>query len=185
MEKISTYKKIKKRLFPAVSWIRTFVKTYILVDKLFIVRQQWRRDNATRDFRFNYPLTPDSVVLDFGGYTGEWAEKISKKYACSIYIFEPVKVFFDQAKEKFKDNPKIKLFNFGLSDADSHEAISISGVASSVFVGKKDTMIKLRDVKKVIDELHLKHVNLLKINIEGGEYKVLPRMIDAGLTSMC
>jgi FkbM family methyltransferase len=142
-------------------------------------------DNALFGLRYDYPLDAHSVVVDFGGYKGEWAQKIWDKYGCHIYIFEPLEEFFEQAKEKFRDNPKVHLYDFGISDADSTELISIDGLSSSQFVGERKVKVEFRDVSKVLKELDLKKINLLKINIEGGEFKVLPRMIQEDLINIC
>ncbi|MFZ2072138.1 MAG: FkbM family methyltransferase [Minisyncoccia bacterium] len=178
-------KKIKKFLFPIRHTLKVFWITKILKDKLFIIRQQFKADDYKFDLRCKYPLTENSVVFDFGGYKGEWAQRIWDKYYCNIYIFEPIKEFLDEAKEKFKGNKKIKFFNYGLSDKDEEQLISIDGVASSTFMGKRDTKIFLKDVKKVIEDLNIDRINLLKINIEGGEYVVLPSMIESELIKKC
>jgi len=178
-------KKIKKILWPYYNKLKTLLKIHIFKDKLFIARQEFRRDNAVRNLRYAYPLNRDSVVFDLGGYIGEWAEQIWKLYGCNIYSFEPVKKFYDTSVAKFKNNNKVHLFNFGLSDTDSMQMISIDGVSSSVFIGKRDTEIQLKDVKKVFDSLNIKRIHLLKMNIEGGEYQVLPRMIETGMIPLC
>lgn len=176
---------MKKRLHSFAEKIKTFIKRYVVVDELFIAREQFKLDNAERGLRYVYPLNQDSVVVDLGGYVGEWAERISTMYDCTIYIFEPVKEFADQAIQRFKDNKKVHIYTFGVSDKDEETTISLNGVASSVFVAGKGTSIKLRDIKTVFEELHIKNVDLLKMNIEGGEYAVLPRMIENDMISKC
>ncbi len=37
---------------------------------------KWRKANGDGTLRLNYPLTPDSVVFDLGGYVGDWAQQI-------------------------------------------------------------------------------------------------------------
>ena len=62
--------------------------------------QEWRQSGGDSIHRVNYDLSKDSLVFDIGGFKGEWSHTISKKYNCDIYIFEPVKTFFDQIKNK-------------------------------------------------------------------------------------
>jgi FkbM family methyltransferase len=87
---------------------------------------------------------------------------------------------------KFKDNPRVHLFSFGVSDRDGTEKINLHDNASSLFaVGTGSMDIKMRDAAAVIRDLQIKKIDLLKLNIEGGEFKVLPRMIECGLISLC
>ncbi len=165
--------------------IKSFWKTYVIRDEFFLAREQFKKDNAEQGLRYVYPLNGDSVVVDFGGYKGEWAKEIWDRYTPNIFIFEPLKDLFDEAVKKFQGNAKVKLYNFGLSDKDEKVMISLEGLASSVFQGKKETEVELKDVKEVFEELNLNKIDLLKINIEGGEFVVLPRMIESGLVDRC
>ena len=182
---VSLSKKIRKSFSSSANTAKAFIKTYIFVDKLFVIRQAFKENDMKSNLRCGYPLNENSIVFDLGGYKGEWAQRMWDLYHCTIYIFEPVKEFFEEASERFTGNQKVHLFNFGLSERDSEETISVNGVASSVFVGERNTIIQLKDVKGVIDSLNVQHIDLLKINIEGGEFKVLPRMIESGLIPLC
>lgn len=176
---------MKKKLYPLFDKFKVFVKTYIFVDPIFITTQKLKRDNILFNLRSAYPLTSDSIIFDLGGYLGEWSLEMFEKYHCTIYIFEPVKEFMDKAKAKFKNNIKIHFFDFGLSDKDSEELITNDNDASSIFTGKGNVHIQLKDVAKVMQDLKIQKVDLLKLNIEGGEFKVLPRMIACGLVPLC
>jgi len=176
---------MKKRLYYIFNKIKFFFKTYIFVDKRFVVTQNFKREDTRLDLRGTYNLNADSVIFDLGGYTGEWALKMWKKYGCEIYIFEPVESFLNQAKKKFENNPKIHFYDFGLSDKDGKGTINIENDASSVFTKQGGTEVKFRDVASVVRELGIQKIDLLKINIEGGEFKVLPRMIKSELIPLC
>jgi hypothetical protein len=43
----------------------------------------WNKD--FEDKRYQYNLNKDSIVLDFGGYTGMWARDLAIKFDCIIY----------------------------------------------------------------------------------------------------
>ena len=178
-------KKIKKKLYNCFEILKNFWKTYVFVDELFIIRRRFKIDDVRFGLRINYKLDSNSVVFDVGGFLGEWSEKIFKKYGCNIYIFEPVPEFFNKIKEKFKNESRVHIFNFGLSDTNSMETISTMDDSSSIFTGRGDIEIKLRDIKEVIEELHIEQIDLLKLNIEGGEFKVLPRLIESVLINIC
>jgi FkbM family methyltransferase len=178
-------KKLRGWIYPVYDKLKVIFKIYVMRDKFFAVRYKFKKDDAKHGLRYNYSLDENSLVLDFGGYTGEWAERIWNRYKCRIYIFEPVREFYNQAVQRFSRNRKIKIFNFGLSNINKEDLISIDGVASSVFSKNRSVKIQLRDVKEVFNELGITNVGLLKINIEGGEFQVLPRMLDANLIPIC
>tara|TARA_Y100000034_G_scaffold105927_1_gene134178 strand:+ start:536439 stop:537095 length:657 start_codon:yes stop_codon:yes gene_type:complete len=138
----------------------------------------WFEVNGDETLRLDYPLNENAVVLDLGGFKGEFAEKIFDKYQSNIHVFEPVKSFFNIIESKFNDNPKVSVYHYGLSDADKEVSISSTGDASSVFIASKDSeKVQLKSILDFITEHNLVEVDLIKINIEGGEYEVLEALL--------
>lgn len=153
-------------------------KIYVLQDKFLNAHSQWEKDKGDDTLRYNYSLSKDSIVFDLGGYHGEFAQKIFDKYSSNVYIFEPVQEYYEIIKNRFKDNSKIKVFNFGLSDKDATMDISLNDDGSSTFLseGKKE-VITLKSVKNFLNDKEIENIDLFKINIEGGEFSVLPELI--------
>lgn len=57
--------------------------------------------------------------------------------------------------------------------------MTISADGSSVFKGSGEiTQIQLKDAIDFFNTIHITHIDLLKINIEGGEYDFLERIIE-------
>lgn len=134
--------------------------------------------NPTWPDVMKFELVKNPVLFDVGGYKGDWAQIAMDNYGDSIvYVFEPVKKFYNIIVERYKDNPNIKVFNFGLSDENRTERISDSGDASSVFLGDGGEEIELRDIREFLFEQNIFHVDLIKINIEGEEYRLLEHLI--------
>lgn len=53
---------------------------------------------------------------------------------------------------------------------------------SSIFKeSQQKVAIEFEDVASFFDEFNIKDVDLMKINIEGGEYELLTRLIETGL----
>ncbi len=130
--------------------------------------------------RFQYDIKDSDVVFDLGGYKGEWSEQLHNQNS-RIYIFEPVKEFSDICSEKFKDKENVKCFCFGL-DATSHTAeISLEADASSQYhnQGRTETA-QFVDIEEFMKEHDIKKVKLMKMNIEGGEYDILEKLIKDG-----
>lgn len=139
----------------------------------------WFADNGDRTLRLDYDLSAESIVFDLGGYEGQWASDIFSKYVCSIYLFEPYTKYVDEIKKRFSRNPKIKIFNFGLSKCDESLDLNISADGSSVFKGSGEkSQIHLKDAIYFFETNGITHIDLLKINIEGGEYDFLERIIE-------
>ena len=138
--------------------------------------------NGDKTLRINYDLNKDSIVFDIGGYEGQWAHDIFSKYQCNIHIFEPVPVFADNIKKRFVDNKKITVHQFGLSKDNSNEKIYLNKDGSSLFRKKGDMKeIKLLKITDFFLENKIESVDLMKINIEGGEYDLLEELIKTNL----
>ncbi len=61
----------------------------------------WFRDNGDKTLRLNYDLNQNSVVIDLGGYEGQWSSDLFSKYCCNIYIFEPYQEYVSKIKDRF------------------------------------------------------------------------------------
>ena len=144
--------------------------------------KRWFEDNGDNTHRINYNLNQDSIVFDLGGYIGEWSDKIQKKYDSKIYIFEPVFKYFSDLKQTFEFKENIKIYNFGLSDKTHDTEIIHDGASSSVFLqdGEKEK-IKLINFKEFIQSEKIENIDLIKINIEGGEYELLDSILENNL----
>lgn len=157
---------------------------YVRRDPFLCEARRWFRDNGDDTLRLEYPLlTRDSLVFDIGGYRGDFAAAIHERYGCTVYIFEPVKEFYEYCVSRFKDNHKIICLNYGLSSKDDWLDIGLAENASSFnspLATKNKDRVEVRCINKIIDELRVKRIDLLKINIEGGEYDVLPALLSSG-----
>lgn len=144
--------------------------------------KRWLSDGGDSSLRFNYDLNEQSIVLDLGGYKGQWASDIYARYNCRIMIFEPVRLFAEKIKKRFERNFKIEVFCFALGASQRRETVTLGDDGTSVYRnGSSKEMIQFEDVVTFFDEHGISEVELMKINIEGGEYELLPKMIEAGL----
>ena len=136
-------------------------------------------DGGETKLRYDYDLSPESVVLDLGGYEGQWASNLFARYLCNIHVFEPVSAFAQQIGERFKRNEKIRVHPFGLGGASREEDIHLDADGSSTMGSSAEVeMIRIVDVHEWLTENNIGRVALMKINIEGGEYELLERMIE-------
>jgi FkbM family methyltransferase len=138
----------------------------------------WYKLKDHKKLRFEYDLNKDSVVFDLGGYEGQWASDIYSRYKCKIFVFEPVKKYADEISDRFKLNDDIKVFTFGLADKSSIAKISLLDDSSSVFKNDEYCQeIELKAFSDFVNENKISKIDLMKINIEGGEYPLLEDLI--------
>lgn len=147
---------------------------------------RWIRDQGDSTLRVDYPLGPDSVVFDIGGFSGAWCAEMVRRYDCNVHVFEPIGTFAAGIAGKFAHNPKVHVHNFGLSSRDESVRMGVIGQGSSVYseVEEYET-VRMRDICSYVREQGIETIDLVKINIEGGEYDLLPRMIQCDLLAKC
>lgn len=140
--------------------------------------QAWFNDDFDNSRRYNYDLNENSIVFDAGGYKGEYASLISNKYNCHVFIFEPIPAFFKIIQDRFSNNNKIHPYCFGLSDNTSKQSIAVIDNASSVYVKELNPLeIQMKNIIEFLVENNIEMIDLIKLNIEGGEYDLLECLI--------
>jgi FkbM family methyltransferase len=141
---------------------------------------QWHAESGDITRRLDFPLDRESVVVDGGGYQGQYASDIYATFRCRVHVYEPVRAFADFTRRRFASNPDIVVHDVGLAANTRTERIALEDDASSVLAGAAARTEEIR-LAAVTDELsRIGHVTLLKLNIEGLEYEVLESLLDAG-----
>jgi FkbM family methyltransferase len=139
----------------------------------------WKNAKGDETLRVDYNLEPESLVFDIGAYKGNWTSDIFSRYCCEIHAFEVVEEFATAIDHRFGRNPKIHVYNYGLSAEDGTAKISVSDTSSSVFGDNaRQETIAFRGFQSFMGEKQINHIDLMKINIEGGEYDLLEHILD-------
>ena len=141
----------------------------------------FKRDDPNDMKRLLYPLNPNSLVVDVGGFTGDWAARIYCLYSCYIDIYEPHPELAIKCTMNFSGNQKVTTFPYGLGGSTG--SLEFYGDNMNASIYKKDTQsVIVVPIKKASDIFKEKysneHIDLLKINIEGAEYDMLPDLIE-------
>ncbi len=127
-------------------------------------------------------LPPDAIAFDLGGYKGEWTAHMRAAYDCSVHVFEPHPSFATAIAARFHDDPKVVAHDCAMGATNGVMRLSDSADASSAFAtGGPSVDGKVRAARDVLAEIGSADVDVCKINIEGGEYEILPHLIDTGL----
>ena len=126
-------------------------------------------------------IGPNSTVFDFGGFRGDWAAKIHELYGAHVHVFEPHSGFCALIKQRFEGNPAITVHDFALGSTDGTLTLSDDGDASSSFRNSQRTVSgRVVSVARFFEDHNIPFIDLIKINIEGGEYDLLPALVEAG-----
>ena len=160
-------RKIRKRFFPT---------------KAERILRRWSRDQGELKLRLEYDLNWDSLVFDVGGYDGDWAYAIHSRYGCPLFVFEAVESYAAILKARFAGNKAIQVCPYGLAGKTKDFKIAVRANDDAIFSPlQKAQQIQLFDVADWFATNNIAEVALMKINIEGGEYELLERMIEKSL----
>lgn len=110
------------------------------------------------------------VVADVGAHVGLWARHFCKKFR-HVILFEPNKMARECLHKNLEQFDNWTLHSVALGD--EHKEVKI---VSTVTKGNTGTAIVVDgdDVDMItLDSLNLNRLDLLKIDVEGDEYKVL------------
>ena len=130
-------------------------------------------------------LNQDSVVVEVGGYTGRWSLQIADRYKSNMIIFEP-QVWCCVVMEEVFEEYKAKIYPFGLAMKDSEEQVTEFGtdgctvVPRSYITGLTRALV-FKEIHGVFYSEGLKHIDMMMINIEGGEFTLIPHMLKVGI----
>lgn len=155
-------------------------------------KENWYKNpDNEKVLRYAYPLNENSLVIDVGGYEGDFASEIFARYQCRIFVFEPVKRYVDYLNNRFKLNHSITILPFGLGGKKEELKIHVMEEASSYnrteTIHKKgsEETVSIVSVVDFFSTNEIKKVDLIKINIEGGEYDLLDKMIEFDFIRIC
>jgi FkbM family methyltransferase len=139
----------------------------------------WRDHKGDYTHILNHDLDVNSNVVELGGFTGVWTTQIHDKFQCNVYAIEPIKKFYDQMVDKFKDQSNIHLLNVGVGTEDKKGIIYLSDDGSSSNAENNIPVeVEFRTLNRILNEWDIKEVDLLQMNIEGDEYPILENLLE-------
>jgi FkbM family methyltransferase len=135
-------------------------------------------------------ITENSIVFEIGAYEGQWANMIATKYNPIMYVFEPQKWAYDNCVTRLKKFEKVKVFNIALGVEDGMMKMGdFRSDGASLMKAEKEKCdqkepqfedVKVVEIGKFLEENKINEIDFCQINIEGGEYVLLPHMIEKG-----
>ena len=138
------------------------------------------------------------IIFDVGANQGQSIERFLKIFPnCEIHSFEPINEEFQNIKEKYQANKKIKINNFALGDVSETKILHIAkrtGVSSFFKINLNTKWLRERSRQYNVEEKNFQNktqtttiktiddyvyenkidrINILKIDTQGYEVKVL------------
>jgi len=159
-----------------------YFNAYILRDASALLALDWIRNDRRYDYRHRYDLPLKCVIFDCGGYKGEWSARMIELHpTASIWVFELVPEYSKFIEKRFYNNTSLQVCNFGLGSSDKDITITVDELASSAYTraGSHIVISKIKDIVQFNIQNNIERVHLLKMNIEGGEYELLERIIES------
>jgi FkbM family methyltransferase len=139
----------------------------------------WNKNDGNNTHALNYDLNENSTVIDLGGYHGIWANQIIRKYNPYLIITEPIPEFYDFLKNKFNNNSKVTILNYGISTSNYDGELFFNDDGTSKFIKTSKTIkVKFITIQNLLSKINKTYIDLIQINIEGEEFSLLEKMLE-------
>lgn len=142
----------------------------------------WRRENGQARLSCYDWLTPGDIVFDVGAFRGEWTDTVLRQQpGAQMHLFEPHPGFVASLEEKFAGSGNVHVHDIAIGSTTGTMMLSDAGDASSSVADHGKTFeARTLSVRDFFDATPVERIALMKVNIEGGEYDLLPALIEAG-----
>lgn len=153
--------------------------------------------NPFEEMRSLFGDVPDPVIFDVGAHHGLVTKEFRRLFPdATIFAFEPFPESFEELERNTQSDPRIRAFNFGLSDKsgvlDFHS--NASAYTNSLLPTEKagaetwgpgilETRETVRANFKTLDEVVAEHglaeIHVLKLDVQGAEDLVMQGAADS------
>lgn len=145
--------------------------------------QTWREADGDNTYAINWPLDAESHVVEVGGFEGRWSKQIYDKYGCYVDVYEPQEWAAKKLDEVALTRTGYNVHNYALGETTKiQEPMGEFGTDACSFLHVGDRVQGVGSMLRADMALHsFEVIDLMMINIEGYEYKLLEYMIECGL----
>lgn len=134
------------------------------------------------------PLPANPVVVDIGGYIGDFSLYAAYELGARVVVYEPTPDNYALLEENVTRNSLgnlIACHNAGVGGVDGSLTLNITRYDGAVHVSgflytnaTEQITVPAVSMNTVCEENDLMHIDLLKIDCEGGEYDIICSMTD-------
>jgi len=136
-------------------------------------------------------LNEKSIIYSFGiGEDISFDKTLINKYNCSVFCFDPTPKSINWMKRQelpeglhffeFGIGTKSGLYDFYLPN--NPENVSSSAVIQNNIDFTRKITVKMKSLADICNELGHKHIDILKIDIEGAEYDVIENILSTNIS---
>ncbi len=132
-------------------------------------------------------LDKELLLIDVGGHQGSYTDELLKNFSnAKIILFEPSKSKYEILAEKYKENKKVSIENFAISNFSGKGKLYLNNNADSLATlykreeKNRDRYFALEEDIEIIKfsdfwsaELNFQRIDLIKLDIEGSEFNVI------------
>lgn len=173
-------------MFFGRAWLFTYalvssLRRRVLPRVLLNNHDRFLRDGGNQLLIEGFNIVDNSLVVDIGGYLGDWSATILDTYGCDICIVEPVPVFSQQIIKRFELRENVRIFPYLVSSQIGPRSLFFSDDGTGCFAVGRPVSVESRHVSDFIDFIGRDIIDLVMVNIEGGEYELLSLLVDHGV----
>lgn len=144
--------------------------------------ERFVREGMYEHYMDGLHTTTASVTFDIGSYTGDSLVRLRSKVQGVIHGFEPIRSFWSACGPKLQPYSGIYVHPIGVGDTDAIRSLSVHKDETSEFLTSLTTeQCVFRSFFTVWNHLNIETLDVLHMNIEGGEYAVFRSILEHGL----
>lgn len=136
-------------------------------------------------------LNKNSIIYSFGiGEDMSFDNAISMNHNCHIFCFDPTPKSIDWVKKQ-KLSDKFNFFEYGISGKDGfvdfylpknpNHVSGSSETQKNIDIDNK-VSVEMKTLGNIMNELGHRHIDVLKMDIEGSEYDVIADILNAKIS---
>lgn len=132
----------------------------------------------------NFNLNAESLVVDFGGFRGDWAAAMIDNYGVQCLIVEPIPSFAEAIARRFEGDSRVRIMCCGFGKEAGKREIYLADDATGINAHGIPISVEFCTVTVLGHFIATTGVSVASVNIEGGEYELLESLLDSGLISV-
>ncbi len=141
---------------------------------------KYAKDGYNDQLTRNHNLGSEDSILVLGAYKGATIQEWLNQYQVKVFAVEPIPEYVQTLRSRFNANPRVKIFPFAVGENSEQIELSVDEWNTSNFINSaKKYKCDKRDIATFIDTL-APPPRVMEVNIEGGEYEVMFRLIETG-----
>lgn len=168
--------------------IKNTVKRSFIVQRIIDEYPTLTNNDTVNQYFERFGIEQGDIVIDFGANVGDVTAYFARK-GCNVYAYEPNPTAFNKLYKRFKRYNNVKCIRKAVGNKNGAAQLYLwtecpgnplmNSVGSSLRGDKSDVSSKhvtvdVLEVKNIICELD--KIKLIKMDIEGAEYDVLPEL---------